>query len=122
MPRVVHFEIDTETPERAIKFYKDVFGWTFKKWKGPMEYWQIMTGNPDMPGIDGGLVKREKDANLARNTIEVFSINIYITKIKDNHGTILMPKTPIPTIGYMAVFRDPEGNVLGLMESDETAR
>ncbi|MGZ7109599.1 MAG: VOC family protein, partial [Methanobacterium sp.] len=27
MSKVIHFEIPAEDPERAIKFYEDVFGW-----------------------------------------------------------------------------------------------
>ena len=41
MPRPAHFEIPAENPERAIAFYKDVFGWNFQKWDGPMPYWMI---------------------------------------------------------------------------------
>ena len=29
MPRVVHFEIHADDPERAIRFYHSVFGWNF---------------------------------------------------------------------------------------------
>lgn len=32
MNRVVHFEIQADNPQRAIKFYKDVFGWEFPVW------------------------------------------------------------------------------------------
>ena len=35
MPRVVHFEIPAENPERAAKFYKEVFDWKIEKWQGP---------------------------------------------------------------------------------------
>lgn len=58
MPRVVHFEIDAEKPERAVKFYEKVFGWKIEKWKGPVDYWLITTGKEKEPGIDGGLAKR----------------------------------------------------------------
>ena len=34
MDRVVHFEIQADNPERAIEFYKKVFGWNFQKWEG----------------------------------------------------------------------------------------
>jgi len=33
MPRVIHFEIVADNPERAMKFYEKVFGWEFNKWK-----------------------------------------------------------------------------------------
>jgi|GEM_PF-6830126 len=33
LPKVVHFEIPAENPERA-DFYKKVFGWKIEKWMG----------------------------------------------------------------------------------------
>lgn len=36
MPRVSHFDIPSDNPERAQKFYKQVFDWKFEKWDGPM--------------------------------------------------------------------------------------
>ncbi len=58
MARVVHFEIHADEPERAIEFYKSALGWEFTKWDGAGEYWLIITGSPDEPGINGGLIKR----------------------------------------------------------------
>ena len=58
MPRVVHFEIAADDPDRATRFYQDVFGWQSSKWEGPEEYWLVMTGSPSEPGIDGGIGRR----------------------------------------------------------------
>ena len=58
MPRVVHFEIPSDDPERATRFYGDLFGWTFQPWGGPEPYWLVSTGAPGAPGIDGGLLRR----------------------------------------------------------------
>ena len=55
MPRVVHFEIHAEDPQRAIAFYQAVFDWEFNNWGG-MDYWLIKTVDAGAPGIDGGLV------------------------------------------------------------------
>ena len=41
MPRVVHFEIMADDPDRAVKFFKKVFGWRINKWEGPVDYWLI---------------------------------------------------------------------------------
>jgi len=54
MPRIIHFEIHADTPERAVKFYQELFGWEFTKWEGPMPYWLIKTGPDGQPGINGG--------------------------------------------------------------------
>ncbi len=59
MKRIVHFDISADDPERAVKFYTDVFGWSVQKWDGPMDYWLVTTGPKDEPGIDGGIAKRK---------------------------------------------------------------
>jgi len=122
MPRVVHFEIDAKKPERAIGFYKKVFGWKIEKWEGPMDYWLIMTGKEKEPGIDGGLSKRTEAEPSTVNTIDVLSVDQYVKKIESNGGKIIRPKMAVPGVGWMAYFKDTEGNVWGIMETDETAR
>ena len=57
MPRPVHFEIQAESPDRAIKFYTGLFAWKFAQW-GQEKYWLITTGEKGTPGIDGGLLPR----------------------------------------------------------------
>ena len=122
MPRVVHFEIDAEKPERVMKFYEKVFDWKIEKWKGPIEYWLIMTGNEKEPGIDGGLSKRTEGLPSTVNTIDVPSLDEYIKKVKSNGGIITRPKMAVPGVGWMAYFKDTEGNVFGMMQNDPSAK
>ena len=122
LPRVVHFEIDAEKPERAIRFYENVFGWKIEKWTGPMKDWLIMTGNEKEPGIDGGLGKRTEAEPSTVNTIDVPSVDEYIKKIEKNGGSIFRPKMPVPGVGWMAYFKDPEGNFWGIMQTDKNAK
>lgn len=122
MPRVTHFEIEAEKPERAIKFYEKVFGWKIEKWKGPIEYWLITTGKEDEPGIDGGLSKRTEGEPPTVNTIDVPSVDEYVKKVEGNGGSIVRPKIAIPGVGWMAYFKDTEGNLFGMMERDDSAQ
>lgn len=126
MDRVIHFELSMDDPERAIKFYSDVFGWESSKWEGPMDYWLVSTGPKDRPGIDGALMLRsETDDSLkkcARITIGVDSVDETIKKIENGGGKILMPKTVIPGIGYTASFEDSEGNIVSLIQDDPSAK
>ena len=55
MPRVVHFEICADEPDRAVEFYQSVFDWEIRRWDGPLEYWLIITGEDGEPGINGGV-------------------------------------------------------------------
>jgi len=122
MPRVVHFEIDAEKPERAIKFYEKVFGWKIEKWKGPIEYWLITTGKQDEPGIDGGLSRRTEAEPSIVNTVDVSSVDEYVKKVEGNGGSIVRPKMAVPGVGWMTYFKDPEGNLFGMMEEDSSAQ
>lgn len=121
MPRVVHFEIGVDDPERAVKFYQDVFGWKIEKWEGPVEYWLITTGEESQPGINGGLMRRE-NSETTINTVEVSSVDEFVEKIVKAGGKVVRPKSAVPGVGYMAYCQDSEGNRFGLMQPDPSAK
>lgn len=120
MPRVSHFDIPADDPKRAQKFYKEVFGWKFKKWDGPMDYWMAKTGTKE-PGIDGGMSKRMPGQIGITNTINVPSIEKFSKKIMENGGQLIIPKMAIPKVGWFAQCMDTEGNMFGIIEMDEKA-
>jgi len=120
MPRVVHFEIPADNPERALAFYESVFGWQSQKWDGPTPYWLIQTGTEGL-GIDGGLMQRQHPSQPVVNTIDVSSVDEYTQKITTAGGEIVLPKMPIPGVGWLLYFKDPEGNIFGIMQSDPSA-
>ena len=127
MPRVVHFEIHASDPERAVTFYEKVFGWSFQKWEGPMEYWLIVTGPDDRPGINGGLVRRrgeiDGEAVIAYVcTIDVDEIDKSTATVEQNGGSIALPKMPIPGMGWLVYCKDTEGNIFGMMQGDPNAK
>jgi predicted enzyme related to lactoylglutathione lyase len=121
MSRVTHFEIPADDPERAIKFYQDVFGWRIEKWAGPIEYWLVITGPEDQPGIDGGLTHREDSATGVENTIDVEDLDASLVKVKAQGGKVFRPKMAVPGVGWIAYIKDTEGNVFGLMERNPDA-
>ena len=122
MPRVSYFDLSADEPERAIKFYNNVFGWKISKWEGPFEYWLIKTGEKDEIGIDGGLAKRINPGDSVTPFINVNSVDEYLNKITSNGGEILKPKSPIPSVGYMSICKDTENNVFGIIEEDKAAK
>ena len=122
MPRITIFDVSADEPERAIKFYNNVFGWEIKKWEGPFDYWIIKTGEKDEFGIDGGLSKRENPEDSVTPFISVKSVDEYLEKISSNGGKIIKPKSAIPGVGYMSVFSDTENNIFGIIEEDKSAK
>ena len=114
MPRVIHFELPADDPERAAGFYEQVFGWAVEKWDGPIDYWLVTTGEEGMPGIDGAIARRGE--GMTANTIDVPSVDEYVAKVVAAGGQVVVPKQQIPGVGYMAYCADTEGNVFGIME------
>ena len=126
MNRVVHFEVHAEDPERAIRFYSAVLGWSFTHWGGPMDYWLITTGPDDQPGINGGMVRRmgaiDGQAVIAFVcTVDVASVDDSVAKALENGGTAALPKVAIPGVGWLAYVKDTEGNIFGMMQNDPSA-
>lgn len=127
--RVVHFEIQADNPERAMKFYKEVFGWEFEKW-GKEMYWTVLTAprNSTEPGINGGLVARsggvERQAfgiNAYICTIEVEDFDDISEKIEVAGGTVSMPKYAIADMAWQGYFLDTEGNTFGVHQAEDPA-
>jgi hypothetical protein len=118
MNRVTHFEIPADNPEKSMKFYGDLFGWQFSKW-GEKDYWLIATG--EGRGIDGGLMAKSHPQQPATNVIDVENIDEMCAKIEGAGGQIVVPKMPIPTVGHLAYFKDPDENIFGVMQMDPTA-
>lgn len=114
MSKVIHFEIPADDPERAIKFYKDVFGWKIEKWENG-DYWLVSTGLDDEPGINGAIMPK-KFGGRVRDTISVVSIEEFVKKIEGQGGKMLTDKMPIPGMGFNALFQDTEGNEFGMIE------
>jgi predicted enzyme related to lactoylglutathione lyase len=128
--RVVHFEIQAENPERAIKFYQGVFGWEFQKW-GDNPYWMVMTAEKDSkePGINGGLLPRpcpppapEQGMNCFVCTIQVDNYETIAEKILTAGGKVAMPKFAIPGMAWQGYFLDTESNTFGLHQADPNAK
>lgn len=127
MGRAVHFEIHASNPQQLVDFYTSLFGWHFHKWEGA-EYWLISTGAKDQPGVDGGLVPRRGPAapedapvNAFVVTVDVADLDGDLAKALAAGGTVAVPKMPIPGVGWLAYIKDPDGNILGMMQSDQRA-
>ena len=128
MPRPIHFEIQAENVERAIAFYRELLGWEFSQW-GKEPYWLVKTGEKGTPGIDGGLLPRRgpgpadmQAVNAFVCTIDVADLDAMVKRATELKGSIVLPKMPIPTVGWLAYAKDTEGNIFGMMQMDANAK
>lgn len=128
MSRVVHFEIQATDPEALVSFYTALFGWTFQKWAGPMDYWLITTGEADAPGINGGLLRRHGDPPAAMQavnafvcTVDVASAESSLARAVELGGEVALPLMPVPGIGWLCYAKDTNGNIFGMLQPDSAA-
>lgn len=113
MANIVHLEIPAPDMAKAKQFYGDVFKWSFSD-MGP-EYVMFKTGEGD--GITGGgfdakMEASDKGVNLY---IQVEDIPGALKAIAKSGGSVLAEKTKISDEhGFYAIFKDPNGNRLGV--------
>jgi len=124
--KLTHFAIHIDDIERAKKFYDGVFEWGFLAY-GQDDFLQIKSDKSEKGELIGAMQSRkyspvpEKIIGL-ECTIGVESIDKTIEKVKSNGGQVVMPKTAIPYVGYIAKFLDTEGNLICGMQYDSSAR
>jgi len=117
--KVMHFEIPCDNPEKTMNFFKEVFDWNFTQ-SGTEQYWFANTGDENSRGINGAFVKKRDPKMSITNSIYVEDIDEAIKKIEQCGGEVVVPKKPIPTLGWLAFFTDPDGNVHGILQHDST--
>jgi predicted enzyme related to lactoylglutathione lyase len=130
MPTIVHFEIPSDDIQRSKKFYNELFGWNIEKWSGSeampegMEYWIISTvDDKGNKALGGGMMKRQSPQQQGiTNYFDVKSVQEYSAKVERLGGKVMIPKSPVPGMGYMAVCKDSENNGFGIFETDQTAK
>jgi predicted enzyme related to lactoylglutathione lyase len=92
-----------------------------------MEYWVVVTGPDGQPGINGGLMRRQGEidgqAVIAYVcTVDVADVDASTNTAVANGAQVVVPKMPIPGVGWLVYCKDTEGNIFGMMQSDTGAQ
>ncbi len=116
---MVHWELAVEDVARARAFYGRVFGWRFDAVSFP-GYTLIDTGAT--PG--GGLMVRPPSSPApALNTyFRVDDLDSTLVAIREAGGSVIVPRTEIPGIGWFAMFLDPDRIPIGILQERPESR
>jgi len=108
---VVHFEIgSTDTPAQA-RFYNAAFGWTFP---GEGSAQNVLGGHEG--GATGMLnALGHPPDNYVMVYVQVDDIDAALARIAEAGGAKIVGPIPLPDGRRFAWFKDPAGNVLGLL-------
>ncbi len=115
---ITHVDIPVSDKQRSAEFFKAVFGWQVSTIPG-MEDYPMWTAPNGVSG--GGLAPRSEGFTQPRSTVEVDSIEETLATVTANGGTVLFERSPITDTSWWAVFRDPDGNEIGLYEGTTEA-
>ena len=127
---VSHFEIYADDPETLANFYTSMFDWKITTVPG-MDYRMVHTSETDGEGmlkepgaINGGIAKRPEGyrVNGAVNYAMVDSIEDAVARALSLGAKVTKNKTPVPGMGWFAMFLDPEGNNFAVFKADAQAK
>jgi len=110
-PGVVHWEVQARDRAKQQRFFSSLFGWKIAA-DDKMKYGMVGAAGKD---TIGGGIGEAQDKPRVTFYVQVPDINATLAKVATLGGETVMPRTDIGMI-VMAQFRDPEGNIIGVIE------
>ena len=112
--KIVHVELSAKDRKALSKFYADVFGWEIQH-IDEMNYTTFKAGD----GVAGGFspISEDNPAGTVTVYIETDDVTASLKDVQNAGGTVLMTETDIPNTGKFGLFRDPQGNMVGLFKA-----
>lgn len=111
------FEIPVTDMPRAKAFYEHVLDVTLQPLKiGPLDM-AFFPARPGTPGASGTLMKGDAFEPSSKGVQIYFTtpdVDGTLERVQDRGGQVVVPKTRIGPLGFIASFEDTEGNRVGL--------
>jgi predicted enzyme related to lactoylglutathione lyase/uncharacterized protein YndB with AHSA1/START domain len=109
-------ELLTSDEAGATKFYSAVFGWQTANFPGAKDM-KYTIWKQQGKGL-GGLMKRPKEEIPPHwlGYVTVADVDATVKKVGQTGGKVMMPPLDIPDVGKIAVFLDPQGAALGIIQ------
>lgn len=111
---VVHFEIVGKDGEKLQKFYSELFDWEIDT-NNPQKYGLVKPAGPNSIGGGIGAVEGDSPPH-AIFYVEVKDTDAVLGQVEKMGGKTILPTTTIPDMVTFALFKDPEGNKIGLVK------
>jgi predicted enzyme related to lactoylglutathione lyase len=113
---VVHFEIGARDGNKLQKFYSALFDWKIQV-DPNLHYGMVETGGQG--GINGGISTLPPDAApYITFYVQVDDLAACLAKAESLGAKTVISPMPIPGVGSIAMFTDPEGHPVGLFKPE----
>lgn len=111
---IVHFELMGPDGEAQKDFYSEIFDWKIVAVEGFDNYFTANTDEGQLAGAVGQ--GSEEMPQYVTIYVQVDAIDPTLEKIQQSGGKTIVPRTEIPQVVTYALFTDPAGNMVGLVE------
>lgn len=112
-------DLSTPDPERAGRFYSDLFGWkTIRDEHDPSGYIHIKNGEEFIGGIPPG---KRRNPNVPPHWMIYFqtsNCDATARKAEQLGGTLVLPPVSMENVGRMAIVADPQGATFSVFQSE----
>ncbi len=114
---IVHWEIMGAKGDELAEFYRGIFDWNPQATEG-FDNYNMVSG--DEAGVGGAVGQgNEHMPNYLTIYVEVEDIDAHLAKVEAAGGRTVAPKMVIPDMVTFALFADPVGNIVGLVEGSD---
>jgi len=109
---VVHWEIGAKDAKKTREFYAALFDWTYDT---AMPDYALVAQQGE--GIGGGIMQTPPEAPpYVTFYVSVEDLAATLAKATSMGANTIVPPTPIPNVGSFAMFADPEGHMIGILQ------
>jgi uncharacterized protein len=114
--RIGHFEIGAAEFDGQIDFYRELFGWQVQKVADGYATVDTQAGS----GLGGGIGKSSDGTPWVSFYVGASDLKATLQRAEALGGATELDVTVIPDLLTFAMFRDPDGNLVGLVESPDS--
>lgn len=113
---IVHVEFSSRDRAESAKFYNELFGWKTQDMP-EMNYTTFEAEGG--PGGGFNPLSEQVKAGDVFVYVATGDIEATLARAESLGGKTIVPKTPIPNVGWFAFFSDPTGNSIALFTAME---
>jgi uncharacterized protein len=109
---VIHFEVIGPDATNLQQYYRDLFGWKIDT-DNPIGYGMV---SAEDRGIGGGVANAPDGSARVTFYVETDDLQASLDKAEQLGGKTIVHPTDVPGGPSIALFSDPQGNVVGLVK------
>jgi predicted enzyme related to lactoylglutathione lyase len=115
--QIIQFDIPANAPAEVMRFYNQMFGWTFEAVpQAPVEF--HVAAGAEGPGIAVAVLKKQNEAHPPMNYVQVASIEDAVMKAVSLGAVVALDRMSVGGGRAIACLIDPGGTIIGVLQEN----